>query len=192
MTYFLDFDRTLFDTDSFSPTLLDNSACASIKDDLSTYIMKPRDHTIKGGEGRFETWKKLDRLVEDGTLRFVPGELARFVFPDALDFLERHGKESVILTFGHQHWIRAKIESAFSGVPVERVIYAHDSEKGLVLAKEEKYHADFTGPYLLVDDLASQLDSVKAHCPDIELVEIARRKEPSGRYRAIRSLAELP
>jgi hypothetical protein len=190
MTYFLDFDRTLFDTDSFTPTLLLNPACADIKDEIRALVETPRDHTIRGGLGRVETWEKLDRLCREGKLVFAPGELSRFVFPDVPEFLHRHGTDSVILSYGHPAWIKSKVDSALAGLPIERIIYAKDREKGIAL---EPLLANFPAPYVLVDDLATQLDSVKEHCPEISLYEIRRDgKDGSGRHTVIRLLSELP
>jgi hypothetical protein len=188
-TYFLDFDRTLFDTDSFTPTLVAHPACAEIKDDIQRLVDTPRDSSLKGGAGRYEVWEKLDTLCQAGILKFAPGELKRFVFPDVPDFLARHGSESVIVSFGHPDWIRSKIESSLGDMPIEKVIYVHDREKGLALAAILK---DFGGPYAIVDDLAAQLDSVALYCPDVIRYEIRRDgKESSGRHQTIHSLSEI-
>lgn len=190
MTYFLDFDRTLFDTDSFTPTLIDNPACVDLKEEIQMLVDTPRDKSIKGGAGRVEVWAKLNQLCVEGKLKFAPKELSRFVFPDVFNFLEQKGTHSVILSYGHDSWIRSKIQSALDGFPVEKIMYAHDREKGVALKVILK---DFAGPYLLVDDLATQLDSVSIHCPDVGLYEIRRDgKEGSGRHAVIHSLSELP
>lgn len=190
MTYFLDFDRTLFDTDSFTPTLLDNPACAGLREEIQALVDTPRDHTIRGGTGRVEVWEKLNRLCEEGTLTFAPGELSQFIFPDAEEFLELHGKDSVILSYGFPSWIGSKIESSLAGRLIERVVYAEDREKGIAL--QPVLH-DFSPPYLLVDDLATQLDSVVLHCPGVKCYEIRRDGKPaSGRHLAVHSLLEIP
>jgi hypothetical protein len=190
MTYFLDFDRTLFDTDAFTPTLVDNPACAPLKDEIQALVDTPRDLSIRGGAGRVELWEKLNRLCEEGALGFAPGELARFVFPDAAAFLKTHGKDSVILSYGFPAWIHAKVESALSGLAVREILYAEHREKGEALSA---FIHKFEAPYVLVDDLAVQLDSVKEFLPDVSLFEMRRDgKEGSGRHAVIRSLAELP
>ena len=190
MTYFLDFDRTLFDTDSFTPTLIDNPACADIKEEIRALVNTPRDQTIKGGQGRVEVWEKLDRLCVEGKLLFAPGELSRFVFSDASHFLLSHGSESVILSYGHEAWIKSKLESALVGLPIERVVYAHDREKGVALNHLLK---DFTSPYVFVDDLATQLDSVSLHCPQVQLYEMRRDgASGAGTHTVIHSFNELP
>lgn len=190
MTYFLDFDRTLFDTDSFTPTLIDNPACVDIREDIRTLVNTPRDQTIKGGQGRVEVWEKLNRLCVEGKLLFAPGELSRFVFPDVSHFLLRHGSESVVLSYGHEAWIKSKLESALLGLPIERVVYAHDREKGVAL---EPLLKDFTSPYVFVDDLATQLDSVALHCPQVQLYEMRRDgKAGAGTHTIIHSFDELP
>jgi hypothetical protein len=148
-----------------------------------------RDHTIKGQPGRVELWEQMDMLCRDGTLTFAPGELSKFIFPDAVEFLHRHGAESVVLSYGHKDWVRSKVESSLADLPIERVIYAHNKEKGIAL---KEVLPGFPGPYTLVDDLAAQLDSVAAHCPDVSLYEIRRDgKEGSGRHTVITSMSEL-
>ncbi len=189
MTYFLDFDRTLFDTDSFTPTLIDNPACVELKEEIRALVSTPRDSTIQGGTGRVEVWEKLNQLCVDGKLVFAPGELSHFVFPDAVRFLGAHGNESVILSYGHEAWIKSKLGSALAGLSIERVIYAHDREKGIALQPLLK---DFVPPYAFVDDLAAQLDSVRTHCPEVSLYEMRRDGKPgSGTHSVIRSFDEL-
>ncbi len=189
MTYFLDFDRTLFDTDSFTPTMIDHPACVDIREEIRALVNTPRDQTIKGGVGRVEVWAKLDRLCAEGKLTFASGELSRFIFPDVSGFLEHHAEESVILSYGHESWIKSKIGSALPNFPPERIIYAHDREKGIALQSLLK---DFPEPYTLVDDLAAQLDSVKTHCPQVSLYEMRRDGKPgSGTHSIIHSFDEL-
>ena len=189
MTYFLDFDRTLFDTDSFTPTLLNNPACAHLREDIQKFVVTPRDATIPGGAGRVETWEKLDVLCREGKLSFAPNALTQFIFPDVRGFLELHGKDSVILSYGHPAWVRAKVESALAGFPLERIIYAEQQEKGIAL---KPLLPLFSAPYSFVDDLAAQLDSVKTHCAQVSLYEMRRDgKEGSGRYPVIRSFADI-
>ena len=190
MTYFLDFDRTLFDTDTFTKTLVIHPACADFRDDIEAATITGRNQSIAGGSGRYQLWESLSALCENGILTFAPGELRKFVFPDVPDFLERHGKDSVIMTYGAPAFLKAKIESSLAGLPIEKVIYTHDKEKGIAVQHAEK---EFPAPFTLVDDLASQLDSVKQYCPDVFLYEMRRDgKEPSGRHTVIHSLAELP
>lgn len=190
MTYFLDFDRTVLDTDSFTPSIADYPAVKELREQILEIASMKRDESIRGQSGRFELWEKLDELCEQGKLTFAPGELSKFVFPDAVEFLKKHGNESVILSYGHKSWIKAKIESALSNLPVQTVVYAHDREKGIALKPILK---NFKAPYLVVDDLATQLDSIKEHCPEVSLFEIRRDgKEGSGRHTVIRSFNELP
>lgn len=190
MTYFLDFDRTVLDTDSFTPSIADYPAVQELKEQILEIASMKRDGSVRGQSGRFELWEKLNELCLQGKLVFAPGELSKFVFPDAAEFLKRNGNDSVILSYGHKSWIRAKIESSLSDLPVQTIVYAHDREKGIAL---KPILNDFKPPYIVVDDLASQLDSIKEHCPEVSLFEIRRDGEVgSGRHTVIHSLLELP
>ncbi|MDO8523979.1 MAG: hypothetical protein Q7R74_01990 [bacterium] len=190
MTYFLDFDRTLFDTNAFTRSLISNPACADFRDDIEAAVTTDRGESTAGGTGRYKLWESLAALCQHGSLTFAPGELAEFVFPDVPVFLKHHGNQSVIVTYGATAFLKAKIESALAGPLMERVIYTHDREKGIAL---KGLLQDFPKPYVLVDDLATQLDSVAEHCPEVSLYEIRRDgKEGSGHYPVIHSFAELP
>lgn len=190
MTYFLDFDRTILDTDSFTPSIADYPAVRELREQILEVASTKRDGSIRGQSGRMELWGKLNELCSEGKLIFAPGELSKFVFPDAVEFLKNHGNDSVILSFGHKSWIESKIESSLSNLPLQTVEYAHDREKGIALKSILK---NYSAPYIVVDDLATQLDSIKEHCPEVSLFEIRRDGEaPSGRHAVIHSLLELP
>ena len=70
MRYYLDFDRTLFDTDSFYLYLATRPGLESV-----------------AGLPAGELVEALNQMAMDGTLTFAPGELSRFLFQDAASFL---------------------------------------------------------------------------------------------------------
>jgi hypothetical protein len=171
MTYFLDFDRTLFDTERALPYLFAKPACAELPE----------------GPPLRERASELDALVQKGTLSFTKGELAPYLFPDAEDFLRTH--ECVIVTAGGLVWQKMKVESALpdSHTPV---LYTNDVPKGLAM---QEMLVSSAPPFLFVDDSLLQLDSVAEHTPQVKIFEMRRDgSSGSGKYPVVHSLAELP
>jgi hypothetical protein len=171
MTYFLDFDRTLFDTDRFLPALLSDPAYG----DVSQLSLSDIGAAI---QTRFER----------GALSFKEGELRRYLFSDVADFVQ--SRDCVIVTAGPLAWQKAKVESALPGA---RALYAEgasDAPKGPLVRDAMR---GLPGPFCFVDDTDLQLDSVKASCPDARLFRMERYGGAGdGAYPVVRSLAELP
>ncbi len=187
MTYFLDFDRTLFDTDAFNASLVDEPGCAPFADVLRATVAKKRDDTLSGGAGRQEAWRLVSEALLYGDLTFPPGHLSRFLYPEVLSVLEVLATDAVIMTYGDIELQRVKIKSALPGL-VARVIYTGDKSKAVVLAEE-----GFTGTALFIDDRAVELAACAASFPELTLFEIRRDGRPGdGRWPVIRSLQELP
>lgn len=165
MTYFLDFDKTLFDVLRAVPYLLAKPECAG----------------LVGPPYRFA----LDALVVAGALSLHRGELTPYLFPDAEAFVQNH--DCIIVTAGPVLWQRTKVESIFPGV---RTLYTGDLPKGSFV---QDALSGATGPSCFVDDTVEQLDSVAEHAPQVQLFEMRRDGQPgSGKYPVVRSLSELP
>jgi hypothetical protein len=151
MTYFLDFDRTLFDTYAFKKKF-----------------------------GMFLS-------LEEPYLQHL--DLKGYVYPDVPSFLATYSKSSTIVTFGVRMFLIAKVTDALSTFPTERVVYATRG-KGHVI---RKLTANKKGPFIFVDDMHFQLESVSKMCPEVKVYEIRRDgREGNGRWPVIRSLEELP
>jgi len=191
MTYFLDFDRTVFDYDSYLAYFTDIPAFAPFKERILSLSGKNDDVST---QKRREMFEELDIWYEKGGYKFTPGELQRFMFPDAFDFLRAHGKDSVIITSGGTSTLfqEDKIKSAGAAEMVAEVRYLHGRNllKGSeILALCGRYKE----PFVFIDDLVEQLDHVAAAVPKISLFEIRRDgKAGSGKYPVIRLLNELP
>jgi hypothetical protein len=170
MTYFLDFDRTLFDTERMIPYLFAKPACAYLQGPLV------REHSTE-----------LDMLVQKGALVLTKGELASYLFDDTKDFLRTH--QCVIVTAGPLGWQKAKVESALPDFNLP-VLYTGDIAKGIAM---QDYLRDATPPFVFADDSLQQLDSVAQHEPGVQVFEMRRDGGlGSGKYPVARSLAELP
>ncbi len=190
MTYFLDFDRTLFDTDAYYLYLLEKPAVASIRAQLASVIASKRDQTLTGGSERVDVWDQVSALIHDGTLAFTPGELSQFVYEDAFDRLATIGKDTVILTFGEKERQRVKVESGLANTSVQAVHYLEEGTKAEFLRSLE---TDISSDALFVDDRPVELEAMSVAFPNIALYEMRRdEKAGDGRWPVVRSLTELP
>lgn len=173
MTYFLDFDRTLFDTTAFLEYLISRGGLVELQ-----------------GKTEVEQATLLNLMASAGKLTFEKGELRQFFFSDAAEFLGTHGGESVIVTAGNEALQRAKCENAFAEYPDVKLFYTGEERKGPFIARIEE---DFPKPWTFVDDKTTELDSVGGVHPETRLFQMCRRGlEPSGGYPALFSFAELP
>ncbi len=174
MIYFLDFDRTLFDTQAFAQYLY-------VRDDTGKILEQCAYKDIA---------KTLVPFVESGEVTFAPGELGKFVYSDVHEFLRMTGSGSIIVTYGAVLFQKVKVDSALFGIPRVSVRYTGEMQKGPFLSKHIE---NYSGKKLFVDDNPNVLESVSAHCPDIDTYEIRRDgKTGDGRWKVIDSLNELP
>lgn len=172
MRYFLDFDRTLFDTDSFYGYLASRQGLKGV-----------------AGLPAIELMEALNQMAMDGTLTFAPGELSRFLFQDAASFLREKENAATIITYGNATFQEIKVKSALTGIPRMSVMYTDEVRKGIYLAPHTHLH---TGA-VLADDSVLELEILAAECPSLTLYEMRRDgKEGDGRWPVIRTLLELP
>lgn len=172
MTYFLDFDRTLFDTSAFLDYVLERDSLDRLRS-LSEVGMAT----------------ELNVLADEGTLTFAPRELKRFLYADAETFLKQHQSSSVIVTAGNVALQRVKLESTFSENPTLPIFYNGDEEKGIFISRMlDAYQS----PHVFIDDKIVELDSVAHHCPSIALYEMRRDGGAGhGTYAVINSFDEV-
>ena len=169
MTYFLDFDRTLFDTEAFKRML--------------------RDRLCSGAPAsNQELVERIHAACLSGEVTFAPGELASFIYPDARTFLESEQAGMAVITYGNPELQRMKVESALPEFRGD-VHYTGDSRKAA-------YLAHLGGAYeraVAVDDAPIELAAWTETFPAFSIYEI-RRDDMSGdgRWPVIHSLLELP
>jgi len=172
MRYFLDFDRTIFDTEAFKVYVRD----------------LPGNEALKAC-GPQELGPAIVALAQAGGLSFEPGELSTFLYQDAATFLREKENAVTIITFGDKHLQEMKTKSALYGIPRMSVMFTGDVHKGDFLAPHTHLHGDA----LLVDDSTNELEILQNTCPGLAPYEIRRDgKEGDGRWPIIRSLTELP
>ena len=173
MTYFIDFDYTIFDAAAFTRYLQES----------------PKGENYSGLSPR-EVAAALEPQVKDGSFAFAPGELAPFVYVDVPEFLRDVGNSAIVITYGNPFSQRAKVQSALHGIPRVTALYTGDERKGRFLA--ERIDAYGTAP-VVVDDLSEELEILAELCPQARLFEMRRDKaRGDGRWPVIGSLSELP
>lgn len=171
MRYYLDFDRTLFDTDTFTP-----------------YLRERFERQAINQLPLVEFYAAINNLAKDGSLTFEPGELSRFLYPDAASFLREKENAVTIITFGNKEFQEIKVKSALYGIPRMSVMYTGEVRKGEFLAPHTHLHNDA----VLVDDTPVELEILEARCPSLGLFEMRRDGgEGDGRWPVIRTLSEL-
>jgi hypothetical protein len=171
MMYFLDFDRTTFDTDSFVTYLSTHPFAKNFK-----------------GLPELELARKLNEAVEAGELSFSPGELTPFLYEDAGQFLREKENGVMLITYGNPAFQRAKVESAIYGIPRISTIYTGEVRKG-------EYMAPHIGMYgatpTFVDDSVVELEILTQKCPGARVIEIRRDgKGGVGHWPVLQSLSD--
>lgn len=172
MRYYLDFDRTVFDTEAFY-----------------AYVEEREGGALFAGIPREEYASTLHSMAHEGKITFDPGELSQFIYPDAAQFLRDKENAVTIITFGDITFQQMKVKSALHGIPRMSVIYTGDVRKGEYLAPHTHLHEGA----IVVDDLPIELEGYTTHCAPMQLFEIRRNGAPGdGRWSIIRLLTELP
>lgn len=190
MTYFLDFDRTLFDYETFKVHL---ETLPEWQPFARSRFWRPEKGDSVSPEERKNFWEKVDDWYADGDYSFQPDEFRRFLFSDAEEFLTQHGESSVIVTAGGKNTKYQEDKVASSGATdlVREVCLV----PGRSLSKAPSITLlaqAYPPPYIFVDDLPRQLDEVAQALPGITVYEMRRDGgEGCGRYPVIRSLNEL-
>lgn len=121
---------------------------------------------------------------------YEPGELSRFLYPDARGFLLDKGNAVIIVTAADQSADAAFMQSALYGIPRIAVMYTNGKLKGEFLAP---YIGMYGQTPVFVDDSAAHVASMETSCPSVQLFQMCRGEiEGDGRWPIVRSLAELP
>lgn len=188
MRYYFDFDRTVFDTESFKRAYAKRPSVHQLlhqaKEVIKEFFSSTRSITRRQIFSR-----TLGTYLSHRRFGFVPEELKEYLYPDAAAFLAAHSKDCTIVTYGVRAFITAKVANALTSYPLGDIVYT-PRKKGRTLRRliEGK-----EGPFIFVDDAHFQLESVGEVCPEIELYEIRRDGHAGdGRWRVIRSFEELP
>lgn len=139
MLFFLDFDRTIFDTEKFYNAL------------------------------------------EKGLI--IPSEalslesIEQYMYEDTLPFLQRRtemGDTLILVTRGELVIQKTKVEnSGIASFFLEKLYVQNEESKDAAISAYLGRH-EVTGKTCFVDDTISELEAVKAHCPEVLVVRMRR------------------
>lgn len=181
MVFFLDLDRTIFDFESFKKEVLVPNS------DFKPYIDESDKFDRRSPE-RQAVWNRFGAFLASLPEPFAHTRFERYAFPDALDFLERHGSDIVIITLGNPYFQRLKVERTLSGLEWRDTLYVESGLKGPVVRDFLKTEE----PAVFVDDAVEELASVRQECPWIPAYEMRRDgKEGNGAFPVIHTFDEL-
>ena len=185
MKYFLDFDRTVFDTDAFKKSLKKRPTLLELLNQFRLAVVEFFAHHEEITRRRkfARTW---GTFLSHGRFSFSSDELKHFLYPDVEPFLRAH--DCTIVTYGVRAFITAKVTTALAGLPLTDIVYT-SRKKGRTIARLTTSQSD---EYTFVDDMIFQLESVSLWCPQVRVIEIRRNNGAGdGRWRVIHSLDEL-
>lgn len=187
MYYFVDFDRTVFDTPSFKKAFARRARAGELFRQAWAVVKAAFDPNRAVPLRRIAT-TAFGTFASHGRFGFTPGELKQYLYPDAVSFLKAHAADITIITYGVKSFIAAKVTDALTDVPLRDIIYTH-KKKGRVL---RQYLQSTTERVTFIDDAVFQLESVARHCPEVSCIEIRRDDATGdGRWPVIRDFKEL-
>ena len=185
MKYFLDFDRTVFDTDSFVKAVAKRPSFRELVHQFYETIEEffATGQKISRRRRFMKTW---GTFLSHGRFMFTPEELRGFLYPDVPEFLKTH--DCTIVTYGVRAFITAKVTTALTDLPLTDIVYT-SRKKGRTIRQLTR---DVQDTCVFVDDMIFQLESVSRWCPQVEVIEIRRNAGAGdGRWKVIRSLDEI-
>lgn len=188
MKYYFDFDRTVFDTESFKRAYAKRPSIHELLHQAKEVVKEFLSNSRSISRRRIFS-RTLGTYLSHRRFGFLPEELKEYLYPDAAAFLAAHSKDCTIVTYGVRAFITAKVANALTSYPLGDIVYT-PRKKGRTL---KRLTHGKEGPFIFVDDAHFQLESVGEVCPEITLYEIRRDgHKGDGRWPVIRSFEELP
>jgi len=185
MKYFIDFDRTVFDTDAFKKSIAGGPTLRELVTQFRDAVIEffQHDPTTRRRQRFTRTW---GTFLSHGRFAFKPEELTHFLYPDVEPFLSTH--DCTIVTYGVRAFITAKVATTLRHLPVTDIVYTSRKKGPTIKRLTEAANDSCT----FIDDMHFQLASVSRWCPDVQVIEMRRDgKEGTGSWPVIRSLAEV-
>jgi hypothetical protein len=118
MKYFLDFDRTIFDTPSFKKAIAKRPTVLELlrqTKEVAKEILSPGEDMTR----RRTLFRTFGTFMSHGRFTISPEEVGMYLYPDVPDFLRAH--ECTIVTYGVRAFITAKVSATlkeFSNTPI--------------------------------------------------------------------------
>ncbi|HRH24628.1 MAG TPA: hypothetical protein PK109_03515 [Candidatus Paceibacterota bacterium] len=186
MKYYLDFDRTIFDTPAFKRAVARRLPFKELWKQGKAAVVELFTHSETDSRRR-RFMRSLGTFLSHGRFFFTPDEVNAYLYPDVPAFLAAH--DCTIVTYGVEAFIRAKVASALTDLKVTDVVYTRH-KKGPIIQRLTAQKEN--GPFTYVDDAVFQLVSVARYCPDVTILEMRRDGLPGdGRWPVVRSLLDL-
>ncbi len=186
MKYFLDFDRTIFDTPAFKRAVAKRRPLKELWREFKAALAELLTHRETDSRRR-RFMRTLGTFLSHGRFVFTPDEVNKFLYPDVPAFLAAN--DCTIVTYGVEAFIRAKVASALTDLKVTDVVYT-SSKKGPTIRRLSAQKEN--GPFTYVDDAVFQLVSVARYCPDVAIREMRRDGlAGDGRWPVVRSLLDF-
>lgn len=185
MKYFLDFDRTIYDTDAFKKSIAKRPTALELLRQFKAAIAEffARDHAHSRRRRFARTW---GTFLSHGRFSFTPEELKHFLYPEVPAFLAAN--DCTIVTYGVRAFITAKVTTALTDLPLTDIVYTHRKKGRTIRRLCGKTDDSCT----FVDDMVFQLASVAEWCPRVTVVEMRRNGAAGdGRWPVVHSLEEL-
>src|SRR5690606_28827208 len=147
MRYFVDFDRTVFDTPAFKKAFARRATLPELFRQLGQVLRESFNPERTLSVRRIFT-RAFGTFASHGRFGFTPDEVRNFLYPDAIAFFRDHAHETTVVTFGVRAFITAKVTNALTDVPLHDIVYT-PRKKGRTLRRLTK---ERTGPFVFVDD----------------------------------------
>ncbi|MBP7741137.1 MAG: NAD(+)/NADH kinase [Candidatus Pacebacteria bacterium] len=187
MHYFIDFDRTIFDTDRFKRDVAKRPPLKTLLSQVGEIVREFFSSTKTISRRRILS-RSFGTYASHGRFSFLPADLQQYLYPDVVPFLEKYGENCTVVTYGVRAFITAKVTTALSGYNLKNIVYTR-RKKGRTIRRLCK---DETGPFMFIDDAVFQLVSVQAFCPFVEVREMRRGGgSGDGRWPVLHSLNDI-
>lgn len=176
MHIIIDFDYTLFDTETFRQGLIERLAPWGISDeDFRSTEQEAKGETgyhiqdhlallLPDAEDRAEAIPVIDSFME---------ALDRYLYPDASQFLLKYGHDMVtVLSAGHQEWQELKVQNAGMGAVADDVIIVPGNKEEVM----QQWQGD--AGVIVINDRGDEIDAMYTAAPEAVYLHLAREGTP--------------
>lgn len=180
MTYILDLDHTLLDTNAFKRTLEESLAPLGISREQfqSTYVATVSavagryDYTIAGHAKTLHEQCGIDEAAAIENLSGALDRLPHFLYPDSLPFLETlrdHGLSCILLTMGNAAFQEEKVRRLGIAPFFEQLVFTEEKKDRISLSLP-----DDPSKWIFVNDNPAEIRGLALRFPEAKMVRIKR------------------
>ena len=175
----LDFDRTLFDTDTFKLDLAKSVKKFGVSDELFFKLYKKSITENADGVHSYNLQKHVGLMgdkvanlspikVRRGLLKIIANS-RKYLYPETIKFLQQLRKEKfylILLTHGHQAFQQKKV----NGTGIVKYFNKLVILDGEVKAPRFKQYLSKFSKVWFISDHIGELVTIKATCPKVKLI----------------------